>query len=146
MGAAVSAELLIDNSAWARLDQPCVPQERAEEVAELLEQGRIAVCLPFLLEAGYSARSGTEYAGLLEELLALPRIPIDEDIECRALGAQRQLARIGHHRLPPVDLIIAATADVNQLGILHYDSDYELLREKTDLRFPSVWLAERGSL
>jgi predicted nucleic acid-binding protein len=43
-------------------------------------------------------------------------------------------------------LIIAATADVSQLGILHYDSDYELVGEKTDLGFPSVWLAERGSL
>jgi predicted nucleic acid-binding protein len=142
----VSPELLIDNSAWARLDQPSLPQNRAEEIADHLEHGRIAVCLPFLLEAGYSARNATDHADLLEELLALPMVHIDQQIEHRALDAQRQLARAGHHRLPPVDLIIAAAADVTQLGILHYDRDYELVQEKTDLRFASIWLAERGSL
>jgi hypothetical protein len=81
MGAAASAERLIDLSAWARLDQPSVPRERAEEIAEFLEQGCVAVCLPFLLRPATQPRSGSEYAELLEELLALPLIPIDEDIE-----------------------------------------------------------------
>jgi hypothetical protein len=56
------------------------------------------------------------------------------------------MARVGHHRLPPVDVIVAAVADVNRLEILHYDGYYYLLAEKTDLRFKSVWLAARGSL
>jgi hypothetical protein len=30
------------------------------------------------------------------------------------------------------------------LGISHYDNGYEILLEKTDLRFDSVWLARRG--
>jgi predicted nucleic acid-binding protein len=64
----------------------------------------------------------------------------------RAIEAQRQLARAGHHRLPPVDLIIAALADTYGLGILHYDNDYEIVSEKTDLSFDSVWLAPRGSI
>lgn len=99
-----------------------------------------------MLEAGYSARNADEHADLLDELLALPIVDIDEQIERRALDAQRQLARVGHHRLPPVDLIIAAAADAMKLGILHYDSDYELISDKTDLQFHGVWLAERGSL
>jgi len=142
----VSAELLLDNSAWARLDHASLPQERADEIADLIEQGRIATCLPFLLEAGYSARSGRDHEQLIDELLALPRIAIDADTEARAIGAQRQLARLGHHRLPPVDVIVAAVADRNRLGIIHYDDDYDLLAEKTDLNFDSVWLAPRGSL
>jgi hypothetical protein len=28
----------------------------------------------------------------------------------------------------------------------HYDPDYDLIAEKTDLRFDSVWLAARGAL
>ena len=142
----MSAELLLDNSAWARLDHASLPQKRADEIADLLEQGRIATCLPFLLEAGYSAHSGRDHAELIDELLALPQIAIDADAEKRAIDAQRQLARLGHHRLPPVDLIVAAVADRNRLGILHYDGDYDLLAEKTDLTFSSVWLAPRGSL
>ncbi len=71
---------------------------------------------------------------------------IDTEVERRAVDAQRQLARAGHHRLPPVDLIIAALADRHGVGVLHYDHDYDTLATKTDLNFASVWLARRGSL
>jgi hypothetical protein len=142
----LTAKLLLDNSAWARLDQRAVEQERAEEIAGWLEQGLIATCLPFLLEAGYSARNARDHDELLDELMALPNITIDHRVENRAIDAQRQLARAGHHRLPPVDLVIAALADTHDLGILHYDNHYEIVSEKTDLRFDSVWLAPRGSI
>jgi hypothetical protein len=33
-------------------------QDRAVMVAEWMHEQRLATCLPFLLEAGYSARSG----------------------------------------------------------------------------------------
>lgn len=142
----MTAELLLDNSAWARLDQGAVSQARAEEIAAWLEEGKLATCLPFLLEAGYSARSARGHNALLDELLTLPTVHIEEHVESRALDAQCQLARAGHHRLPPVDLIISALADTHDLGILHYDSDYELVSEKTNLGFESVWLAPRGSI
>jgi predicted nucleic acid-binding protein len=146
LGPELTAELLLDNSAWARLDQDALAQDRAEEIAGWLEEGRIATCLPFLLEAGYSARNARDHDALLADLMSLPNISIDERVEARAIEAQRQLARAGHHRLPPVDLIIAALADNHGLGVLHYDHDYEIVREKTDLRFDSVWLAPRGSI
>lgn len=106
----------------------------------------MATCLPFLLEAGYSARSAADHRELTEELLALPFLPLDEGIERRVVDVQGQLARVGHHRLPPVDLIVAAIADRHGLGVLHYDGDFDLLRAKTDLEFESVWLAPRGEL
>jgi len=92
------------------------------------------------------SRHATDHAALLEELLALPVLNIDETIERRAVDAQGQLARAAHHRMPPVDLILAAVADRHHLGVLHYDGDYDILRSKTDLRFESVWLAPRGTL
>jgi predicted nucleic acid-binding protein len=142
----VTQTLLLDNSAWARLNDPALSDARAGEIADALEAGRIAICLPFLLEAGYSARSARDHDELLDGLLALPRFQIDEDVERRAVDAQRLLARVGHHRLPPVDLIVAAIADRHGLGILHYDRDYDLIAEKTDLEFESVWLATAGTI
>jgi predicted nucleic acid-binding protein len=142
----VSVEFLLDNSAWVRLGDAALPDGRAEEIAVALEEGRVATCLPFLLEAGYSARTADDHDELVEELLALPSIPIDEGAERRAIEAQRQLARVGHHRLPPVDLILAALADRHGLGVLHYDTDFDVLCSKTDLDFESVWLAPRGTL
>ncbi len=142
----MTGTLLLDNSAWARLSDPALADERVAGIADALEAGRIAACLPFLLEAGYSARNRREHDDVLTELLSLPHFSIDERVEQRALDAQRQLARAGHHRLPPVDLLIAAVAAHHGLGILHYDHDYDILKEKTDLEFDSVWLAPRGTL
>jgi predicted nucleic acid-binding protein len=142
----VSRTLLLDNSAWTRLGHSDLDEDRASEIADALEAGGIATCLPFLLEAGYSARNARDHGDLLDELLALPHFPIDERVERRALDAQRQLARIGHHRLPPVDLLIAALADRHSLGVLHYDHDYDLIADKTDLDLDSVWLAPAGTL
>jgi hypothetical protein len=134
--------LLIDNSAWARRGQPDV---RAR-VADLLEANEVAVCLPFLLEAGYSARSADEHDQIVTDLARLQHVAIDAEVETLALEAQRRLARRGHHRLPPSDLIIAACAHRSGAGILHYDRDYDLIAEHTDLSFESVWLAPAGSL
>jgi predicted nucleic acid-binding protein len=141
-----TATLLLDNSAWVRLADSALPAERAGELADAVESGRVAACLPFVLEAGYSARSARDHDRLLTDLLSLPWFAIDEAVEQRALDAQRQLARAGHHRLPPVDLLLGALADRHGLAVLHYDHDYDVLAEKTDLGFESVWLARRGTL
>ncbi len=138
--------LLLDNSAWSRLLGGKVPQERRETVAKWLGEQRLAVCLPFLLEAGYSARSAADHGELLHRLEQLPRLPVDGAVERAALDAQYELAAVGHHRLAPTDLVIAACAHLAGGGVLHYDRDYDLILEHTRLRFESVWLAEAGTL
>jgi hypothetical protein len=121
-------------------------EKRRNEIADRLEAGELATCLPFLLEAGYSARNAREYDGLLDELRTLPHHAIDDDTETFALEAHRQLTRVRHHRLPPVDILVASIAHRRELGLLHYDRNYDLILTKTSLDFESVWLARRGSL
>jgi hypothetical protein len=142
----MTTTLLLDNSAWVRLGDAAVPDDRAAELAAVLEAGGVGTCLPFLLEAGYSARNARDRDELMDELLALPYFHIDDDVERRALDAQSELARTGHHRLPPVDLLVAAIADQHDLAVLHYDRDYDVIAEKTDLSFTSEWLVPRGTL
>ena len=105
-----------------------------------------AVCLPFLLEAGYSARSAADRKALMDRFAELPRITIDAEVERVALQAQRELAEIGHHRLAPTDVLIAACAHKAEAGVLHDDGDYDLLVEHTSLVFESEWLAPPGAL
>lgn len=138
--------LLIDNSAWARLASDRLDSTRADTVAAWMGDLQLATCLPFLLEAGYSARSGRERSAMLDDLAKLPRVEIDKDIEAAALDAQRELADVGHHRLPPADVMIAACADAAGMGVLHYDGDYDLLVKHTSLSFGSEWLAQPGAL
>lgn len=63
--------------------------------------GELAVCLPFLLEAGYSTRSMSDRAELMRNLTKLPRVAIDADVERLALQAQHELTAVGHHRVAP---------------------------------------------
>jgi predicted nucleic acid-binding protein len=138
--------LLLDNSAWSRLLAGTAPADRAEAIADLMVERRLATCLPFLLEAGYSARSAADRDGLMARLAYLPRMMVDQSIESLALRAQRELAIVGHHRVAPADLVIAACAHQADAGVLHYDRDYDLIAEYTGLSFASEWLAPAGSL
>jgi predicted nucleic acid-binding protein len=138
--------LLLDNSAWSRIVDGVLDDERAETVAGWIEQRHLGTCLPFLLEAGYSARSAADHQALMEELNLLPRVQIMPGAERRALQAQRELAMVGHHRLAPIDPIVAACADDAGAGVLHYDRDYDVIAAHTCLEFESEWLASPGTL
>ncbi|HTR75738.1 MAG TPA: PIN domain-containing protein [Solirubrobacterales bacterium] len=138
--------LLIDNSVWSRLLSGVVPRAHLNAVVEMLDSEEIATCLPFLLEAGYSAQSAADHEMTVDRLRTLPSVSIDADIEATARKAQRELAARGHHRLSPIDLMIAACAHEADAGVLHYDSDYDVIAELTSLRFESVWVAPAGTL
>jgi predicted nucleic acid-binding protein len=138
--------LLLDNSAWSRVVQGALEQKRDAQIAEWIEQRELATSLPFLLEAGYSARSAVDHNAKMADLELLPCIRVTVAIEERALAAQSELASIGHHRLAPIDIVIAACAHEAEAGVLHYDRDYDILAEHTSLDFQSEWVAPPGTL
>jgi predicted nucleic acid-binding protein len=138
--------LLIDNSAWARLASPRLPGDRVEQVAQWIEAAELATCLPFVLEAGYSARSASDHDRVVADLIMLPWVEITPAISRLAIRAQGELARVGRHRVPPTDLVIAACAHSEGAGVLHYDRDYDLIARHSGLDFESEWLAAAGSV
>jgi predicted nucleic acid-binding protein len=137
---------MLDASAWSRFLHPALPDDRLTWVAEHVEHRGFATCLPFLLEAGFSARSAADYGVIASRLEQFPRVAITDEIENAALSSQRELALRGHHRLAVNDLTIAACAHVTGAGVLHYDHDYDLIRTHTTLRFDSEWLMPPGTL
>lgn len=143
---ATSSLLLLDHSAWSRLIGDLVPEDREETVLDWIEAGQLGTCLPFILEAGYSAQTAEDHRITTARLERLPHVPIDAEVERSAWQAQQELAKAGHHRLSPIDLIIAACATKARGGVLHYDRDYDRILEHTSLSFESVWLAEPGTL
>ncbi len=138
--------LLLDNSAWSRIVQGALNEQRGAQVASWVEEQELATCLPFLLEAGYSARSASDHQATLADLDLLPFIRVTAAIEERARAAQRELVTVGHHRLPPIDIMIAACAHEAGAGVLHYDRDYDILAEHTSLEFESEWVVRPGTL
>ncbi|MFI5781471.1 PIN domain nuclease [Nocardia sp. NPDC051570] len=121
---------LIDKSALVRLGL----SSDAHEWAERIERGLVRIATVTLLEAGYSARSTTDLAELLD-LPPLARMPVEymtPAAEDRAVEVLRALADHGHHRAPSIpDLLIAATAEQAKLVVLHADKDFELIAEIT---------------
>ena len=121
---------LIDKSALVRLaDSP-----DAVIWATRIERGLVRVTTVTRLEVGYSARSGADLrAGLgRRPLAAMPVEYLTPAIEERAVDVLALLADHGRHRAPSIpDLIIAATAELAGLTVLHDDKDFDLIAEVT---------------
>jgi hypothetical protein len=86
------------------------------------------------LEVGFSARSGPDLRAQLRlpPLSAMPVESLTPAIEDRAVEVQAALADRGLDRAPSVpDLIIAATAELAGLTVLHLDKGFELIAEVT---------------
>ena len=137
---AVAPHYLADKSALARLHYPPV----ARRLGPLLIDGLVATTPIIDLEVLYSARSPADYDEILAERRALPSYPLTGDVTDRAIDVQHGLARLGQHRVPLPDLLIAAVAELNDLAVLHYDSDYDRIARTTGQR--CEWVVPRGSL
>ena len=121
---------LIDKSALVRL----AASSDAAEWAVRIERGLVRITTVTRLEAGYSARSGPELrAGLQQSpLSSMPVEYLTPAIEDRAVEVLTLLADRGQHRAPSIpDLIIAATAELSGLTVLHVDKDFEVIAQIT---------------
>ncbi len=126
----MSTSWLIDKSALVRLGS----SPDAEQWANRVERGLVAITAVTLLEAGFSARSAVELVRAMGSppLAAMPVEYLTPAVEDRAMEVQRLLAERGQHRAPSIpDLLIAAAAELNQRTVLHLDKDFDLIAELT---------------
>jgi predicted nucleic acid-binding protein len=140
--------VLLDNSAWARVGLGRLSGADRDRFERAVRADELAVCPPFVLEALYSARGPEDYRQLEAELGGFRQVPANERTWQLAAAAQSALAadpRVSH-RVKPIDLLVAAVADQHALGILHYDHDYDTIRDHAPLTIRSIWIAPRGSL
>lgn len=117
---------LIDTSALARLGST----PRAATWADRIDRGLVRIATVTRLEVGYSARSGPDLRVAVHRppLVAMPVEYQTPAIEDRAVEVQTLLADRGRHRAPSVaDLIVAATAELAGLTVLHVDEDFDLI-------------------
>jgi predicted nucleic acid-binding protein len=121
-----STEWLIDKSALVRLGGSV----EAEEWAARIERGLVRITTVTLLEVGCSARSASDLRTGLQSrpVASMPIEYLTPAIEARAVAVQTALADRGEHRGPSLpDLLIAATAELSSLTVLHLDKDYEVI-------------------
>jgi predicted nucleic acid-binding protein len=117
---------LIDKSALVRLASSADPEQWAARI----KRGLVRIATVTRLEVGYSARSGPDLRTDLRRppLAVMPVEYQTPMIEDRAVEVLTLLADRGQHRAPSIpDLIIAATAELAGLTVLHFDKDFEII-------------------
>jgi predicted nucleic acid-binding protein len=120
---------LIDKSALNRINGA------NDEWLSRIQRGLVRISTVTLLEIGFSTRNGFDHRSTLGEppVSSMPVEPITPAIETRAVEIQMLLADRGQHRAPSIpDLLIAATAELSRLTVLHVDKDFDLIAAITD--------------
>jgi predicted nucleic acid-binding protein len=133
---------LVDKSALVRL----AASPDAAEWAARIERGLVLITTVTRLEIGYSARSGPDLRAGLQRppISSMPVEYLTPAIEDRAVEILTLLADRGQHRAPSVpDLIIAATAELAGLTLLHLDKDFDLIAEITGQPLERLNVGER---
>lgn len=121
---------LIDRSALVRVGT----SPEAATWADRIERGLVRISTVTRLELGYSARSGRELREGMRRppVASMPVEYLTPAIEERAVEVQALLADRGQHRAPAIpDLLVAATAELAGLVVLHLDKDFDLIAELT---------------
>ena len=95
--------------------------------------GLIAVCPVTELEFFVSARSAADRAMAIAETRSVfGWVPVHDHAYSHAWAVQEELTAKGQHRaVGPVDLVIAATAELHGLTLLHHDRDFHLIAAVT---------------
>lgn len=136
------AAFLADTTVYVLQRQHTAVRERTEE---LLTQGRLAACQMTALEYLNNASDPGGYERLWDAFHAQRWVDVTTEAMNRAMTVHRSLAAESQHRhfrLP--DLIIAATAELAGMTVLHYDNDYDRITAITGQA--AEWVVPQGSL
>lgn len=133
-----AAEFLVDTSVLARFMRPGAGSFGWDQAAAA---GLLALCPVTELEFYYGARSAADRARVAQDMRSLfGWVPVHDGAYARALDVQAELTGRGQHRGPgPVDLVVAATAELHGLTLLHHDKDFATIANVTGQplrRFP----------
>ncbi|WP_033340346.1 PIN domain nuclease [Catenuloplanes japonicus] len=138
-----TARFLIDTSAIVRMFRyPAVRERWQPQVLA----GVIGLCPLTELELLYNARSKADREEQLDLLaVAFTWVAVPDRVFHRAAEVQQLLTHNGTHRSAgPVDLLLAATAELQSLTLVHYDHDFDTVATVTGQ--PTAWLAPPGSI
>jgi predicted nucleic acid-binding protein len=135
---------LVDTAVWTWARDRRFPR-LAEWFNAEVRAGRVLVCDLVVLELVRLAPNGPRAQELATRLSAFEALPMPQALWSRARAVQLLMAAAGdHRRVPPPDLLIAATAELGGVPLVHYDRDYERIAAVT--RQAHLWFVPDGSL
>lgn len=138
----MTAGYLLDTSVLARAHREPV----AERIDRLGAERPLYRCAIVDLEVLFAATSPANYTQRRNLLAAsYTELPVTAEVVNRAVDVQGMLAAQSHHRGVGIpDLLIAATAEVHDATLLHYDRDFAAVAEVTGQL--AEWVVPAGSV
>jgi predicted nucleic acid-binding protein len=142
--AALTRPSLVDTAVWTWARDRRYPA-LAEWFNAEVRSGRVLVCDLVVLELLRLAPNEARARALAERLDAFEALPMPLSVWSRAREVQLAMAPTGdHRRVPPADLLIAVTAELAEVPLVHYDRDYERIATVTTLHHS--WFVPDGAL
>ncbi len=141
---ALTQPALFDTGVWTWVRDRRFPQ-LAQWFNAQVAADRVLVCDLVILELVRMTPNDTRAKETATRLGAFQALPATADLWARARELQLLLSGEGdHRRIPPADLLIAATAIAGGVVLVHYDRDYERIAGVSDLQHR--WLLPDGTL
>jgi len=122
---------LVDTSAFIEADRrPGSPTAGA--VVAALDDGRAAVCHVVAAELLTGCRSQSEYREMDLMLSGLAWLPVTDECWARVAALGFNLRRAGI-TVPLPDRLVAVTARVHAVDLLHCDSHFDMIGDTPDM-------------
>ncbi len=142
--AAFTRPALVDTAVWTWARDRRFPGLAAWFNDEV-RAGRVLVCDLVVLELVRLAPTEPRARELAARLATFEALPMSGELWSRAREVQLLMAAAGdHRRVPPADLLIAATAERAGTPLVHYDHDYDRIAAVTAQ--PHLWFVADGAL
>ncbi len=130
---------VVETSVFTRMHRQSIRERILTIAAEDLARSSVTD-----LEIGHSARNAAEWDENAEMLGAFTELQLSHDVVDRARQVQRLLAERGLRGRKVPDLLIAATAELADASVLHYDKDFEIIASVTGQQHD--WVVPAGSV
>ena len=141
---ALTRPSLVDTAVWTWARDRRYPA-LADWFNDEARSGRVLVCDLVVMELVRLAPNEARARELAERLNAFEALAMPSSLWSRTREVQLALAANGdHRRVPPADLVIAATAELADVPLVHYDRDYE--RIATVSKQCHSWFVPDGTL
>ncbi len=127
---------LIDSSAWIEYYRKVGNREYKSCISDAIQNNTAAVNGIIYLEILVSTKTQSEYDDILSDFSALHHLELDDRVFQKASKIGFDLRRKGI-TIPATDLIIAASAIVADVELIHFDSHYSYIAEQYPLKIVS---------
>jgi predicted nucleic acid-binding protein len=129
--------VLVDTSAWICFFARKGYDEIKQSMSSLLDENRLAITGPILIEVIQGCRTETEKRDIMEVLDSIHWLHIAEETWRMASDIAFNLRRKGV-TISAIDVIIAAVSINHHVQLLHKDRDYDLIAKYTKLKIYKV--------